>query len=430
MDLLLPFIALLIFFLLGIPIAFSLGLSGILGILLITGNLKMLVAILGMVTYDSVAVYVMTTLPMFILMAFLASAGGLVNGLYRATYNWTSNIRGGVAVGTVFACGVFGAMSGVSTAAASVMSEIAIPNMRRLGYSDALSGGVVGVGATLDILIPPSVAFVVYAIMTSTSVGKLLLAGIVPGIILGIFLIFCILVWVWVRPQDAPRAERVPWPERWRSLYEVWPSLSLVLIVIILLYTGAATPTEVGALGAFFAMIIGVILRRLTWVGALNAFKAAMRSTAMIFMIIIGAFIFGHFMTVSGLPDKVVTAVIAMNLNRWIVMIGVIGSYFVVSMFMDELPLMLIYLQITFPLIIKLGFDPIWYGIVTSMMIMMGLVFPPVGVLAFVVSAVGKIDLVKVYHGTSILVIAIVMTLILIMIFPEIVLWLPSHMIK
>jgi tripartite ATP-independent transporter DctM subunit len=308
------------------------------------------------------------------------------------------------------------------------MSEIAVPNMRRLGYSEVLTGGVVSVGSTLDILIPPSILFVIYGTMTDTSVRKLLMAGVLPGITLGVFLILCIIVWVSIRPQDAPRAEQVSWSERWRSLFRIWPCILLIFIVMSLLYAGVATSTEVAGLAAFFSAVAGAFLGRLTWAGALQAFKGTIRISAMIFMILTGAYIFGYFMTLSGIPEKVIDAVYAMNLDRWAVIIAICLSYFLFSMFMDELPLMLIYLQITFPLIIRLGFDPIWYGVVMAIMIMMGFVFPPVGLICFVVSAAGKMELAKVYQGSSILIIAIVFTLVSIMIFPEIALWLPSTM--
>ena len=428
MDLWLPFVALFIFFISGIPIAFSLCAAGMMGIFLITRDLGVLLSMVGLVTFDAVASYVLSAVPMFILMAFLSSSGGLAADMYRAAHNWTSSIRGGVAIGTVFACGIFGAMSGASLASASVMSEIAIPNMRRLGYSEPLTGGVVSIGATLDILIPPSILFVIYGIMTNTSVGKLLLAGVVPGITLGICLILCILIWVTLRPQDAPRAERVPWSERWRSTYRIWPCILLIFIVMGLLYAGVATPTEVAGLGALFAGLTGAFLGRLTWDGTLQALKGTIRIAAMIFMILIGAYVFGYFMTLSGIPQKVIAAVDVMNLNRWVVLIAICLSYFLFSMFMDELPLMLLYLQITFPLITRLGFDPIWYGVVMAMMVMMGLVFPPVGLIVFVVSEAGKIPLGKVYKGASILIIALVITLILLMFVPGLALWLPSTM--
>lgn len=428
MDFLLPYIFMLILLILGVPIAFAIGAAGIFGILWTTGDLNMLVGILGTVTYSTVSIYVLTTIPTFILMAFLSSSSGLATDLYTAASNWVSHIRGGLAIATVFACGIFGAMSGVSSAAASVMAEIAIPNMRRLGYSEALAGGAVGIGATLDVLIPPSVGLVIYGIATETSIGKLLLAGVVPGIILGIFLCICILVWVTIKPSDAPPAQAVPWPERWSSLWRVWPSLMLIFVIMVLLYTGVATPTEVGALGSFMAGLIGVLFGRLTWSGTVYSLKATLRISTMIFMILIGTFIFGYFMTLSGLPQLVLVAVTEMEINRWLVILGIVVAYFLLSMFMDELPLLLLTIQLTFPLIVKLGFDPIWFGIISMLMVMLGLVFPPVGMVCFVVSATGKIDLMKVFKGTSILMTAIIMTLALLMIFPEIVLWLPSTM--
>jgi len=430
MSLAIPFALLLVLLALGVPIAFTLGVAGIVGILLVTGDFNALLLMSGLTIYNNVASYILTTIPMFILMALLSSQGGLARDLFEAASNWFSSIRGGVAIATVFACGIFGAMSGTSTATASVMSQIAVPNMRRLGYSDVLTGGVVGVGSTLDLLIPPSVAFVVYGMLTDTSIGKMLVAGIVPGMVLGIFLVICISIWVAIRPRDAPKTEQVTWSKRFRSLLRVWASLLLIVMVCILLYAGIATPTEVGALGAFLAGAIGFATRRLTWAGALETVKGTIRVSAMIFMIIIGGMIFGYFITQSGIPQKAIDVVSTMNLNRWIVIFAIVVSYFIISMFMDEIPLMLIYVQLTFPLVIRLGFDPIWYGIVTGMMMMMGMVFPPVGILAFIVSGVGKIDLVKVYKGTAILTIALFLTLIIMMLYPQVVLWLPSTMSK
>ena len=424
----LPFLAMVIALLLGLPIAFSLAGAGILGIYLYTGNWNMVIGILGMAPFSTVADYALTTIPMFILMAFFSSSSGLARDLYTAGANWLSHIKGGLAVATVFACGIFGAMSGASVAAASVMSSIAMPEMRRHGYSEELAAGSIGIGATLDILIPPSVAMVIYGVATQTSIGKLLIAGVVPGIIVGIFLALAILVWVRVSPSHAPEPYSVSAAERWASVKRIWPSLVLIFLVLVLLYTGIVTPTEVGAIGAFLSAAIGVAFGRLRWAGAIEALKLTIRTSAMIFMIIIGATIFGSYMALSRFPQHVVTVVAEMNLNRWVVIVGIVVAYFVVSMFMDEIPLLLLTLQLTFPLITKLGFDPIWFGVLSMMMVSMGLVFPPVGMIAFVVSATANVDLVKVYKGTSILMIAIVLTTILIMIFPEIALWLPATM--
>jgi tripartite ATP-independent transporter DctM subunit len=424
----LPFLVMVIALLLGVPIAFSLAGAGILGIYLYTGNWNMVIGILGMAPFSTVADYALTTIPMFILMAFFSASSGLARDLYTAGANWLSHIKGGLAVATVFACGIFGAMSGASVAAASVMSSIAMPEMRRHGYSEELAAGSIGIGATLDILIPPSVAMVIYGVATQTSIGKLLIAGVVPGIIVGIFLALAILVWVRVSPSHAPETYRVSAAERWASIKRIWPSLVLIFMVLVLLYTGIVTPTEVGAIGAFLSAAIGVAFGRLRWAGAIEALKLTIRTSAMIFMIIIGATIFGSYMALSRFPQHVVTVVAEMNLNRWVVIVGIVVAYFVVSMFMDEIPLLLLTLQLTFPLITKLGFDPIWFGVLSMMMVSMGLVFPPVGMIAFVVSATANVSLVKVYKGTSILMIAIVLTTILIMIFPKLALWLPETM--
>jgi len=424
----LPFLAMVIALLLGLPIAFSLAGAGILGIYLYTGNWNMVIGILGMAPFSSVADYALTTIPMFILMAFFSSSSGLARDLYTAGANWLSHIKGGLAVATVFACGIFGAMSGASVAAASVMSSIAMPEMRRHGYSEELAAGSIGIGATLDILIPPSVAMVIYGVATQTSIGKPLIAGVVPGLIVGILLAVAILVWVKVSPSHAPETYRVSAAERWASVKRIWPSLVLIFLVLVLLYTGIVTPTEVGAIGAFLSAAIGVAFGRLRWAGAIEALKATIRTSAMIFMIIIGATIFGSYMALSRVPQQVVAVVGEMDLNRWVVIVGIVIAYFVVSMFMDEIPLLLLTLQLTFPLITNLGFDPIWFGVLSMMMVSMGLVFPPVGMIAFVVSATANVNLVKVYKGTSILMIAIVLTTLLIMIFPQIALWLPATM--
>jgi len=423
----LPFIALILTLILGIPIAFALAGAGILGIYLVKGDWSIVLEVLKN-SLLFVADYNLTTIPMFILMAFFSSSSGLARDLYTAASNWLAHIRGGLAIATVFACGIFGAMSGASVAAAAVMAPLAMTNMRRLGYSEVLAAGSVSVGATLDILIPPSVPMVIYGLATQTSIGRLLVAGVVPGILLGILLTICILVWVTVSPSHAPKTIRVPSAERWRSLRNIWPSLLLILIVLLLLYSGVATPTEVGALGAFMSALIGVVMRRLTWHGALHALRETIRTSTMIFLIMIGANIFGYYMTMSRIPNHVVESVMAMNLNRWVIVIGIIVVYFLISMVMDEIPLLLITLPLTFPLVTSVGFDPVWFGVLSMMMVAMGLVFPPVGMIAFVVSATGNVDLVKVYRGTSILIIAIFSATALVMIFPELVLWLPRTM--
>jgi len=424
----LPFLVMVAALLLGVPIAFSLATAGIVGIVLLGGDVNVVLRILGTTPFGVTADYVLTTIPMFILMAYFSASGGLARDLFTAGANWLSKVKGGLAIATVFACGIFGAMSGASLAAAAVMSSIAMPEMRRHGYSDELAAGAIGIGATLDILIPPSVGMVIYGISTQTSIGKLLIAGVVPGIIVAIFLTVAILVWVRVRPAHAPETYAVPARERWASIGRIWSSLLLIALVVALLYTGAATPTEVGALGAFLAGAIGFVFGRLTWAGAFEAVRETLKTSALIFMILIGATVFGYYMAMSKIPQQVVAVVTEMNLNRWLVIVGIVVTYFVVSMFMDELPLLLLTLQLTFPLVTSLGFDPVWFGVMSMLMVAMGLVFPPVGMIAFVVSSSANVSLVKVYTGTSILMIALVLTTALLMVFPQIALWLPNTM--
>ena len=430
MELAIPFVVLVVLLLLGIPIAFALGGSGILGIWIVKGNWAVVMATLKTVPFNTVGDYNLTTVPMFILMAFFASSGGLARDLYKAAATWLSHLRGGLAIATVFACGIFGAMSGASVAAAAVMSSVAMPNMRKYGYSDELGAGAIGVGSTLAILIPPSVPMVIYGVATQTSIGALLIAGIIPGIVLAILLAACIFVWVTISPSHAPQTVRTTWAERWRSVARIWSSLLLIFIVIMLLYSGVATPTEVGAIGAFAAALIGVCQRRLSWAAGLNALRDTLKTSAMIFIIMIGANLFGYFMTMSQLPQNLVAAVMDMQINRWIIVIGITVGYFVISMFMDEIPLLLLTLPLSFPLITAAGFDPVWFGVLSTLMVAMGLVFPPVGMVAFVVAATAKVDLMKVYRGTGILIIAIFITTALVMIFPDIALWLPTSMRK
>src|SRR5215471_16098955 len=410
----LPLLVLVVALVFGVPIAVALAGSGMLGIYLVTGDASKVMGILSLAPFSTVADYALTTIPMFILMAFFSASSGLARDLYAAASNWCSHIKGGLAIATVFACGVFGAMSGASTAAASVMSKIAMPEMRRHGYSDELAAGAIGIGATLDILIPPSIAMVI--------------SGVVPGIVAGILLAVMVYLWVVISPKHAPSTYRVSAQERWASLVRIWPSLLLILLVLVLLYTGIATPTEVGALGALLAGVIGAVFGRLTFAEAIDAVKSTIRTSAMIFLILLGATIFGYYMALSRIPQEVVTAVTAMDLNRWVVIIGIVVAYFVITMFMDEIPLLLLTLQLTFPLITSLGFDPIWFGVISMMMVAMGLVFPPVRLVAFIVSATAAVDLMKVYKGTSILMLSIVITTVLLMIFPQIALWLPATM--
>ncbi len=424
----LPLFLLIAALIAGIPIAVALAGCGAFGIWWITGDLDKVIGIVSLVPYTSVADYGLTPLPMFMFMAFLTASAGFARELYAACMAWMSRIKGGLAMATVVACGVFGAMSGVSVASSSVMSQIAYPEMRRHGYSVEISAGSVGVGATVVLMIPPSISLVIYGIATQTSIGKLMIAGIIPAICTAIILMLCIVVWVRVQPSAAPATYRTSWNEKLTNLVSVWPCLLLISCIIFGLYSGVATPTECAALGAALAMIIGFAKRRLTVVSTVTSLKNMVRTACMIFLIMIGATMFGYYMTLSGIASDVVEWVIEGGYNRWVVMVGIIVAYFIISMFMDEIPLLLLTLPLTFPLITKLGFDPVWFGIMSCLMMAMGLVFPPVGLIAFVISATAKADLAKVFTGTGYLLIALIIMTVLLMFFPQLALWLPSQM--
>lgn len=424
----LPFIVLILLLLLGVPIAFSLFGAAALGIWLLTGDGMQIIAIAGTSAYSSIADYSLTAVPMFILMAYFASRSGVATDLFNAAANCLSWVRGGLAIATVFASAVFGALSGASVAAAAVMSEIAIPNMRKHGYSDELASGSVAVGATTDILIPPSIALVIYGMLTDTSLGQLLVAGIIPGLLLAVVISAVIVSWVTINPSIAPATYTVPWNETLASLLRVWPSLLLISSVLLLLYSGIATATEVGAIGALLSAVLAAVLGRLSWEATVDAVHRTIRGTAMIFVIFIGAKLFGYYITMTQIPQVIVDWVLHVGLRPWLVIVGIIVSYFVISMFMDEVPLMMLTLPITFPVVTALGYDPIWFGILTMMMVAMGLVFPPVGMVAFVVSSAGRVNLVSVYKGCTVLITAIFITTALIMIFPDIVTYLPRTM--
>jgi C4-dicarboxylate transporter, DctM subunit len=419
---------LVVMLLIGVPIGFAMICAAAFGVWWLTGSWLMVHTIASTTLYSSVADYTLTSVPMFILMAYVISQSGIAKDLFAAAANWLSFMRGGLALGTLVATSIFGAMSGASVAAAAVMSEIAVPQMRKAGYSEELSTGVVAVGATTDVLIPPSIALIIYGILTDTSIGALLVAGILPGVLLAVMIGAVIVTWVTVNPSIAPPTQAVSWSDRWASLSAIWPSLLLILTVMFLLYSGFATPTEIGALGAFMAIILAALLGRLSIAGLKYALAKTIKATAMIFIIFIGAKFFGYFLTMTQSPQALVDIVIGLEMNRWLVIIGITAAYFVLSMFMDEMPLMMLTLPLTFPVVMALDFDPVWFGILTMMMVAMGLVFPPVGMLAFVVSGASRIDLVKVYKGCSVLIVAIFATTALLMIFPDIALYLPRAM--
>lgn len=426
MALLAP-ILLLLLLAMRTPVGFALLITGVFGTAQVTGSWEVALSSLNSAPYSSVADSLLSVIPMFVLLAYVASESGYARDAFDSASAWFSRRRGGLALSTTATSGIFGALSGSTTAAASSLATITVPNMVRHGYSQTLASGVAALGSTLAVLFPPSVLMIVYGVTTETSIGALLLAGIGPGLVLMIGLMAAIFVWVWVRPQDSSLGERVELRKKIKLTLKIWPVLLLMALVMILLYSGVVTAVEVGATGALAALIMTVVSRRLTLQRFLTALHNTVNTTVMIFAIIIGGHLFGAYVALSGLPATVSELILGSGMNRWLVIVIIVVGYFILSMFMDEIPLLLTTLPVTFPVITALGFDPVWFGAISMMMVIMGLVFPPVGLTLFIVSNATGVRLEKVAVGAAVLLIPVVITVACLMLFPDIALWLPGH---
>ena len=426
MTIAIPITLLIVSIMAGLPVAVSLGLSGMVGIWMITRSFDVMLSMTGLVPLDKVMSASLLALPMFLMLAYIVSESKMSDDIYRAASAWLSGIRGGLPASTIFAGAAVGAISGSTLAAASALSNIAVRNQVKAGYSREIASGSAGMAAVLSVLIPPSIMMIIYGVQTETSIGALLIAGLVPGLLLAVLLIATILVWVRVRSGVAPEPVATPRGTRIAATLRVWPILLVMLIVFVLLYGGIATATEVAGIGALAAFIVAVSMRRLGWKQFVRASKQTVYSTAMILMIVIGGTIFARYMSLTKMPQHLTEMIEDAGLNRWVVVILIILVYFVISMFMDELPLMILLLPVAFPIVVGLGFDPVWFGVITMFMVIMGLVFPPVGLVAFVVSAASGVPSTKVFKGTAVLLVPVFITTALVLIFPQIALWLPG----
>ena len=421
-------ILMLVFLFLGMPVAFSLGTAGAIGLYWF-GGADAVFGILGTAPYRSAAHYTLSTLPMFILMAQFISASRIVDDIFIAAQRWLEQLPGGLAITTIFAAAGMAAMSGSSTASAATLSTMAVPQMVKHGYSKRVSAGVVTVAGTLAIMIPPSIAFVLYGIITETSIGKLLIAGIIPGILTAAMYCLAILIWSKAVPGCMPLSTSIySWKDRFESLKPLWPFLILASIVIGSMYGGLATPTEAAALGAFGSLVIPIALRRMGKKDFSAAVVSAMKSTTMIFTIIIGAMIFGYFLTITESTQHLIGYIGGLEVNRWFILIAIVLMYLVLGCVMDQVAIILVTLPMVFPLIVHLGFDPIWFGVICTKTAEIGMASPPVGMNAFVVSATTKIPLEDVFKGTWPLLAMDVVTLALLLAFPFLSTWLPSTM--
>ncbi|MEZ5652242.1 MAG: TRAP transporter large permease [Burkholderiaceae bacterium] len=410
------------------PVGFAMMAVGVGGVsYLYGGNLGPIMGTLGIAPYSTALNFVFTTIPLFILMGNIAFRSGVSEEMYGTARSWLGHWRGGLANATIGACAIFAAASGSSVATAAAMGTITVPEMRRHGVNARLASGVVAAGGTLGILIPPSLGMLIYAMVTDQSMGRLLLAGIVPGLLLTVMFLLTVTLWARLRPGDAPPAPRMPWRQRWRSLSGVAGIGVLSLLVMGGIYGGFATPTEAAAVGAFGSFVIAAFKRRLTWQAVVASLDDTVRTTCMVFMIIIGAHVLNIFLATTQVPVAISEALNGLPLSRHAILALVLLMYLVLGCFLDVLAMIVLTVPIVFPALMALGFDPIWFGVVIVLIMEMALITPPVGMNVYVIKGIAPdIPLHVIFAGIWPFLVAQIATLVLLVLMPDIALWLPS----
>jgi C4-dicarboxylate transporter DctM subunit len=384
-------------------------------------------SLLGRDFFDTFSSYPLSVIPMFILMGTFAFASGISQRLYKTAYAWIGHRRGGLTVATVFACAGFGAICGSSAATAATMGKIALPEMKKYHYDDTLAAGTVAAAGTLGILIPPSTVLIVYGLLTEQSIGKLFVAGILPGILLSIFFALTVAFLCWRKPEIGPPGDPTTWKEKFKSLTGIIEALLLFALAIGGLFGGLFSPTQAGAIGAAGALLIGLARRKLSWQAFFEACREALRTSCMVIFIITGAVVFGHFMAISRIPFVLADWLGGLPIHPMAVMGVIVIIYFIGGFFMDAMGLIVVTIPIFFPVVQKLGFDPIWFGIIVVLVGEMGVITPPVGVNVFVIKGIAPdIPLNKIFRGILPFLAALIVFTILLMIFPGIATFLPG----
>jgi tripartite ATP-independent transporter DctM subunit len=377
--------------------------------------------------YQTLSSYSLTVIPLFVFMGQVAFHAGISRRLYNAAYHWLGPLPGGLAMATVGACTGFGAICGSGPATAATMASVALPEMKRYKYDMELASGTVAAGGSLGMLIPPSVVFIVYAIMTEESVGKLFIAGILPGILIA--LLFCLSIYLHCRfrPHLGPRAPRSSWGTKIRALAGVSETLVLFFVVIGGMFAGFFTPTEAAAIGAGGTLLLAVIQRRLSWASFIRSLQETVRTSCMVMIIVSGAVMFGHFLAVTRIPFELASWLTGLPLPPWAIVGFIILFYLIAGCFIDALGLILLTIPIFYPVIEGLGYDLVWFGVIIVVVTQMGVISPPVGVNAYVVSGIERdIALQTVFKGVLPFLFCLIVAAALLVAFPSISLWLPS----
>ena len=430
------FAAVLVLVFLRMPIAIAMGIVGFVGYAEIRG-LRASISMVGRLIIDTAQNYGLSVVPLFILMGLFVSKGGLSRELYKASHAFLGHFRGGLSMATICACAGFSAICGSSLATAATMSKVAMPQMRQYGYKDSLSTASIAAGGTLGILIPPSVILVIYGLLTETSIGKLFIAGIVPGL-LGVLFYLAAVKWTVLRdPEAGPAGDRTGWTERISALKGVWAVLLLFFLVIGGLY-GALdfwplnltfSPTEAAGMGAAGAFLIALSRRTLTLRGAMEVLVEAAQTTAALFAVLIGAWVFSNFVNLAGLPEALQAMVAEAGLAPMAVMAMILLIYVLLGCVFESLSMLLLTVPIFFPLVVGLGFDPVWFGIVVVVVTEISLITPPVGLNVFVLrGVVGDVSTATIFRGVTPFWIFDILRLALLVLVPSLVLFLPNSM--
>ena len=385
------------------------------------------IALAGTTPFDTSSAYTLSVIPLFILMGEVASQSRLSAELFNAARVMLSGLRGGLAIATLGASAMFGAVSGSSLANAATMTRIALPELRKAGYDDGLSTGCIAAGGSTDILIPPSIILVIYAAIAELSVAKLFAAGLIPGILLT--LLYSAVAWAvaYARPDYAPPGQRFPLRERIASLKEPWQFIVLFLVTIGGIYAGIFSPTEAAAIGAFGAIVLGAVGRRLSMAELVRAIETSVVVSGLLFVIVFGANLFSHFIVQTHLPELLLDGARALNLTALMVMIIIILGYILLGCFLEGIGMVLITVPVFQPIVTKFGYDPIWFAIVVVIMVEVGLIHPPVGMNLFVIQAQAPdVKITSIYRGIIPFLVAPLILIVLIFLFPGLALWLPK----
>jgi len=415
-----------VLFFLGMPVGFAMGIVGFCGFWYVV-SFNAAITMVGADLWTTFSKYGLTVIPLFIFLGYLAFNAGIAEKLYSTAYKWFGHWRGGLAIATIGADELFAAICGSNTATAATMGAVALPQMNKYNYDTRLSSGTVVTGGTLGTVMPPSVVLIIIGLQTEQSIIKLFLAGILPAILLGILFILTIFVICRLYPHYGPAGPKTSFKEKIRSLTGIIEALVIFVLVIGGLYAGIFTPTEAGAVGVFFTLIITVATQRLTWKGLLNSVMETLKISCMVFVLVSGAIIFGRFLAITRLPFIIADFAASLPVSPLVILAIVLLIYLIGGCFVDSLGFLVLTIPIFFPLGVALGFDPIWYAIIITMVTTMGAITPPVGVNIYVIKALApEIELATIFKSVSYFLLACILCIIILIIFPQIVLVIPN----